>query len=253
MGLGEGWGTGDASVDEVIENVKRVFRAFQGQLMVAWLALAGVTLIFAVIEMTFALLSSVVGVGIFGLLVVPVSLVGGLAGLVVLAAQFSLYSPLRQKIFAGFDPGDWQTAIKSNLSSVVRILLTILVLGVGTGVGMMCCVIPGLVVAFFGSMAPYLMATRPELDMVDAFKRSYVLAKRYWMIFVVTIGALMGAGLIAGCFFGAAGTMNTMLGSFGSVLAPGFNWVGATLFQLGIFCVWGGVFITVDEKEGATV
>ena len=253
MGIGDGWGEGDASIDEVVENVKRVFQAFKGEVMFAWLALAGVALIFALLETGLALMSALMpDLGVFSILQIPVSFLGGLVGVGIVAVQFSLYRPLKRKVFESFDPGDWQTALKSNLSPVLWILLTILVLGFGTSIGTVCCIVPGLFVAFLGSMAPYLMATRPNIDMMDAFKTSYVLAKKYWQIFAITIGALIGAGLVAGCFLGIASVLVSVLGSFGAVLSPGLGWIGTTLFQLGVFIVWGGVFMTVDEKEGTT-
>lgn len=252
-GLDEGWGEGEATFDEVFENVRAVSRGFQGNIMMAWLLLAGVTFGVETLEVMMYLVDW--GLGIFGpiawLIFGPLKIVAALAVVAVTGAQLSLYGPLREKVFHGIEPESWSDALGSVGTRGLKVTLALILIAIGIVV---TCVLPGLVLAFFAVMAPYYLAT-DDLAIPDAFKRSYEMAKRYWQVVAVTIGALFGAGMIFGCLVGAGTGMAQFIPNpLGYIMYTYAAWFGGVLFQFLLFVVWGGVFVTVDANEsGETV
>ncbi len=248
-GIDEGWGEGGASIDEVVENVQAFFESFKGEMLIAWGAYAAVALLLQTVEVglyTVSWLLGDVAGGLFSLLMLPVWLLVGLAYPLVTAGQMTLYGPMRAQIFEGVEPEGWQGAVKQGLGRFWPVLGAILAIG---AVIPATCVLPGLVLAFFAVMAPYFLATRPSLGFVDAFKRSYEVAKRHWEVFAITIGALLASMLLFGCVFGVGVGLSWLPAPIGRIFADYATWLAATVFQLGIFVVWGGVFVTVDGKE----
>lgn len=250
--IGEGWGEGAASFDEVIDNVKAFLAAFKGDVMMAWLVFAGIGLLLTTLGVTvdfFAwLLSEATGFigGLFGLLTLPLDVLIALGSVLLTAGQLTLYGPMREKLFHGVEPGGWMAALKTGMNRFIPVALAI---GAIALVIPLTCFIPGLVLAFFAIMAPYLLASR-QLKLDEAFKQSYELAKEYWQVFAVTIGALMGGALVAGCVIAIAqGMMMILPAPLSGIVGSYATWFAVTLLQIGIFIVWGGVFATVDSHE----
>lgn len=250
--IGEGWGTGSASFDEAVENIKKFFGAFKGDVMTAWLVFAGIGFLLQTLEVgveffTWLLSSATGGIGsIFGLLGIPVAILVGLGSVVLTAGQLSLYGPMREKMFHGIEPGSWNAALKTGMGRIMPVTLSIVAIAV---IIPLTCVIPGLIIAFFAIMAPYLLASRQDLGVIDAFKRSYELAKKYWQVFALTIGGLFVAGLAAGCIVGIGSALYFLPEPLGMIGGSYASWAAVTAFQFGIFVVWGGVFSTVDAHE----
>lgn len=247
-GLGDGWGTGSASVDEVFENVKAVFQGMQGEILKAWLAIVAVlflaesaeVFIYTMVEMTGAL------GGLIAIFAWPIAALLYFLSIVASAAQLTLFGPLRDKVFHGIEPDGWMEAFRAQSGRFLSVLGAVAAL---TFVIPCTCVLPGLALAFFGCMAPYIAATE-EIGVFDAFKKSYERAKSYWQVLVITIGALIGAGLLLGCFASAGNFVAGMLPDVLQIFVHHYAyWVGMVVFQFLIFVVWGGVFVTVDAAE----
>lgn len=259
--IGDGWGEGDASLDDVIDNVKIVFKGFQGEILKAWLALFAVVLLVETFEIVVYAIASVGGLlgTTISLVMWPVSSLLGLVTIAVSGVQLALFGPLKARVIDGVDPGSFTTLLKDGATTSLPIIGSVFVLVLADAC---CCMIPGLILVFFGAMAPYLLATR-EIGFVDAFKQSYEYAKRHWEVFAVTIGALVATWFITGCCTGVGTTVHSATWSrhywsIAEILGYGVRqyawWVAIGIIQIGVFIVWGGVFVTVDaEESGGTV
>jgi hypothetical protein len=88
-----------------------------------------------------------------------------------------------------------------------EVVVASLVIGIATFIGLILCVIPGLVVAFFTSFTLYFLMDRQELGAIDAIKASYEFTKSHageviiWFLLSIAtyfVGFLIcGVGLIA--------------------------------------------------------
>lgn len=256
-GIDEGWGAGEATFDEVIDNVKTFFQSMQGPLLMAWLAYAGLTLLLQTFDIGLYFLAWAFGAlgGIVSLILIPFSILVSLAYFAVTAGQLTLYGPMRERVLHGVDPDSWTAGIKEGLGRILPVLVALAAIGVLTSILSLCLFVPGLAFAFFTVMAPYLLATREEMPLGKGFTESYELSKKYWKIIAITIGALFAAGMVGGCFLGVGAGMAAFLPEpIGPIFSDLSMWLGTTLFQFGIFVVWGGVFTTVDAHEsGETV
>ena len=251
--IGEGWGEGHATFDEVVDNVKAFFEAFKGPLLFAWLAYAGLMLLLETFEVGLYVTGWALGMlggffgGLLSLVLAPLLL---LISFAATAGQLTLYGPIRERVFHGIEPESWTDGLKQGLQRIVPVGLAVFAIGLLTSFGLILCILPGLAFAFFTLMAPYLLATRGDTSLGGAFTRSYELAKKYWQVLAITIGALFAAGLVAGCFMGVGGGLATVLPEpLGTIISQYAGWVGMTAFQFGIFVVWGGVFVTIDSHE----
>jgi hypothetical protein len=247
-GIDEGWGAGEATIDDVVENVRKFFELFKGEVLTAWIAYAVALLALETVEIGIQSVAELLGGAgaIFSIVMLPVVIVVGLAYPLVTAGQLTLYGPMRERIFHGSEPSGWMPAIKQGLSRFLPVLGAMLLIGIIIPLG---CVIPGLVVAFFAIMAPYYLATRESIGFVGAFTRSYEMAKKYWDIFAITIGALLASGLLFGCIFSCGWAFDALPEPLATIFGGYATWLAATVFQFGIFVVWGGVFTTVDAHE----
>jgi len=250
--IDEGWGEGAATIDEVVDNTKAYVESLRGPLLMAWLAYAGLTLVLQTVEVGLNLIGWALGAigGIFALITVPLAILVSLAYVGVTAGQLTLYGPMRESVFHGIEPDGWMGGIKQGLERFLPVLVAVAAIALLTPLLSICLLVPGLAFAFFTSMAPYYLATRDDIPLGEGFTRSYEMAKKYWKIVAVTIGALFAAGLVAGCAVGVGAAFASLLPEpLGSMAYNCSQWVGITLFQFGVFVVWGGVFTTVDAHE----
>ncbi len=254
----EGWGIGpEVTFDELIERLKLVFRRATGPVLMAWLGIAGIILIFALLGSLFYIVnyfvtapgvSSVLGLfhSIFEMGYQPILYVVG-------AFQLALFRPLHRQIFEGegviASPLD---AVRDAKGAFLYVLAVVLILSFASGLGVFCCLIPGLLVAFLFCQAPYLTATQ-GLDPIAALKRSFELNKAYWMvIFAVVIGIF--AVSVAGTVVGGVGTwilglMTSFLDPFHKPFVAIVMWLGWQLGLFGAFIVQAAVFSTIETKE----
>jgi hypothetical protein len=247
-GIDEGWGAGEATIDEVVENVRKFFELFKGEILTAWIVYAAASLVLETIDIGIQSIAALLGGGgaVFAIVMLPVMILVGLAYPLITAGQLTLYGPMRDRVFHGTEPSGWRPAIEQGLSRFWPVLGAMLLIGIIIPLG---CIFLGLVIAFFAIMAPYYLATRASMAFVDAFKKSYEMAKKYWDIFAITIGALLAAGLLFGCIFSCGWALDAAPEPLATIFGGYATWLAATVFQFGIFVVWGGVFTTVDAHE----
>jgi len=89
-------------------------------------------------------------------------------------------------------------------NSLVALLLVIPIVIVG----LLMCVVPGLIAIFFLYWTFLFMADDPALEPLEALKRSYQFSKRHPVPTLVVFGAAMVLGIAGGIFY--VGTLVTM-------------------------------------------
>lgn len=249
-----GWGQGGPlDLDALGAHIRAAFIAAKGPILKAWMGLAGVIFALYLVRMAFDLL----GIHVLGILGWAGSIVGVMAsllGVLVAGALLSMYRPLRRRIYGdeaspppGSDtPAEGPRQIIDEIKPVyVQVLFAYVILGALSGLGAFCLVLPGLAVAFFLSMAPYLAATR-RLGVMEALQASFGLAKGHWQAMAV---GLIGAFAILGVAIAFAGATAFVGGATAQALLRPLQWVisAACLFVLFVF--WGGVFLTIDARD----
>ena len=109
-------------------------------------------------------------------------------------------------------------------------IIASLVTGIATFVGLVLCVIPGLLVMFFTSYTLYFLMDREELGAIDAIKASFEFTKKHagnvilWFLVSIAawfVGALLcGIGLIVAVPVVLIGTAYTYKTLNGETVAP---------------------------------
>jgi len=248
--IDEGWGAGRSEIGELADNIRVVFENFRGEILKGWLAIAGAmflvesaeVFIYLFVEMTGAL---GVVVSIFSW---PIAVLVGFLSVLATAGQLTLYGPLRDKVFHGIEQESWTGLFRSRSGRFATVLGTVLALLMASSCT--CWILGiGLIIAFFGNMAPYVAATE-EIGVFDAFKKSYERAKRHWQVIAVTMLALAVGGSAVVCSLSLGGVLAGLAPELLGILLEHYaTWVGVTVLQFVLFVIWGGVFVTVDAAE----
>jgi hypothetical protein len=254
----EGWGGGEeVTMDEVIERLKLVFGRAVGPVLYAWLAIAAVTLAFDLISSLLYVVRyflDSVGArgalltiqGIFEFASTPVYVVvGGL--------QWALFKPMHREIFEGEGAaGGLMDVLRSAMSVFLYTFAAVLLVSLSSSLGGVCCILPGLFLAFLLFQAPYITATQ-GIGPIEALKRSLNLHKMYWMLVLAVVAATFIAAGIGGC---VGGVFTFILGLVASVIRPFdspfmtiFAWLGIQLAMFAIFVVHSTVFSLIESKE----
>jgi hypothetical protein len=254
----EGWGGGQASIEDVLENAKKLFNRLRGPVLLAWFMVAAGVLAFDLAEAILNTIAYLLGGGILSLVVtivwIPVMLIALVVYPLLTVTQWSLFRPLRTRFMGGSPAGD---SVKKVFSEAwerwVPVAITTLLTGVATTVGLLACVLPGLFIGFLLWMATYLVATRDDLSPVNAMKRSAVLAKKYWKLLLVAWAAMF-VGVI--CFAMVTGLFQVMLAIAGTHTGPIyylggalFGWTGYAIWMFLAFIGMSSVYLTVDLAE----
>ncbi len=62
----------------------------------------------------------------------------------------------------------------------LRIIVASFLEGIIISIAILLCVIPGMILAFFFAFVSYAIIDHPELGIIDCFKHSWRLVKKYW-------------------------------------------------------------------------
>ncbi len=168
----------------------------------------------------------------------------------VSVVQVTLFRPASRAVFEdGIDIDEPLALVKSTTDIVLPVGLTFVIVSIGTAIGLPCCLVPGLAIAFFFSQAPYLVAAR-DRGIVDAFKESANRAMEHWNVMAMAIGMNFVVVAMLGVVIGCGMAIGGALGSFGYLVDPVIQWVGTTIAVIIGLVISTAAFTTIDELQG---
>lgn len=250
--LTEGWGDSDQfDLDWLLSNIKLAARRFMGPILMAWVGIAIVVLVLSLVSSLVWAIGDLTDVDILLTLSNLLDWIDELVYFLGGAAQLALYRPLRDEMFGGQGtvPSAGR-AIGSARGRILPVLGVFLLLSIGTAI-VACTVIGPFALMFFFAQAIYWAATS-EAGVVDSFKRSFELAKRYWPTMAAAVAVVVIASTVGGCLRGILTfiihLVNDIFAPFDEMFIDLFAWVGIELGLLIAFVAWAGVFATIEEK-----
>jgi hypothetical protein len=143
------------------------------------------------------------------------------------------FGELRAELFSGFG----SAALASLLYMVV------------VGIGALCCILPGLVVAFIFLPAPYI-ASKKRFGVFDGFSEAWGWLKRHTSLFVVSggVSVLVGIG-VAALQYVAITVFVGRMGQTGILVANGAVWLLGVVVGYFAWMFIGSIFVTIDLAE----
>jgi|GEM_PF-6115566 len=248
----EGWGTGaTASFDELKARFGLVFKRAKGSILKAWLALSILPLIFAILGGVLSIvgyyLPGVAFVGAIGTMILSLILMPLTLALSV--AQMALFRPMHARIFedAREQMGVLDT-IKSVKGVFVATLLVCVIVGFGTSVGLLFCILPGLFIGFMLSQSIYLAAGR-GLGPMDAVTQSFELTKAHFVSVAMVVGALFCMGIVVAMVVFPMSLVAAFIAPFGDLISGVVNWGIVQVFSFSAFLLQTTVFSVIESKE----
>ena len=234
------------SIEALFQNFVRLGRDGMSSLLVPWLVIAGIDFGFVALSVISVWIAGTAGVGTAGGVAMQVFAV--LQGIVVLTLRVALLKTLRDVALQGpsavYNLG---TVARDVGSRIVPSLLITLAVGAIVALGMLLCVLPGLVALFFLAFAPYLVAAQ-GMSVVNGLRRSATWAAREWPVLLSAIIVAVLAGGLMGCVMGLLGSVTARdviavpAGLFG-------GWIVNTLFGYLAFLWWGAVYVTAESRQ----
>jgi hypothetical protein len=134
------------------------------------------------------------------------------------------------------------------ISRLVPTGLATLAFGLVTGLGTMCCIIPGLVAMYFFYMAPYLAAE--GMSVGDAFRESSERAKRHAPLVLLLVAILVIAGIGSGLVQAVAiAACDGAMGPSGMLVGSVIAWAMSSIAGYFMWLYSGAVFVTISKAE----
>lgn len=230
-------------------------RGLQGPVIKAFVAVSAIWLawdLFAGMAATVGYLAGIAGLvslatGLLGLLLIPLYFVTG-------AIQLALYRPMSRQMFEpNVDQGSIGDVLKSTTGNFVMALVAMLALTATVGLGMACCILPGIIAGFLFSQAPYLVVAR-DYGIIDAFTESFERTKRHWHVIAMTFGLWLGILVIAAIIGGPLTLIVNIAGGAWAPIAymasPVVSWIIGILASIGGFVLFTAACVTIDELDG---
>lgn len=219
----------------------------------------GLTAVWLLIDLFGGLLMSVThfvpGAGmVLGILIMIMTILLYPVYLLAMAVVYSLYKPTAQQVFHGPSHlGSPIELMKSTFGNLIQVFVTMLLLGVTIGVGVLCCVIPGIIAGVLFGQAPYLVATRDQ-GIIESFQLSFERAKRHWnvlaIMFIIWIAVVVGAVLFTVITSLVLGVISSFFAPIGYLGQPVISWIFSAVTLVIYFLVSSAAFTTIDELEG---
>ena len=171
-------------------------------------------------------------------------------GLVIGAVSIGMYRPARMLLVGeGAAVGGAGSVLKLSTQRFLPSLGVVLLVGVAIFLGALFCLLPGLVVAFFLMLAPYLVAAVDQ-DVVDSLKRSFELAKTNIVTLLLAIGGLIGltvimvvVQMVLAVIAGSTGSMAATI-----LIAPVVTVIGIAI-GYPVFLFFAAVCIAVETTD----
>lgn len=143
------------------------------------------------------------------------------------------FAELRQEMF-------------SNFGTTALVSFVYMLLG---GLGLMCCVLPGLIAMVVFLPAPYIAAAM-GFGVNASLSESSHWIKRHWLLlFVAVLVNILSAGFIVAVQFFAAPAFMGMFGNMGILIANGAAWLLGSIVGYFGWMFSGSVYITIDLAE----
>ncbi len=254
----EGWGGGEeVTFDEVLDRLKLVAKRAQGPVLTAWLMAGAVLLAFdllgGLLHVVNYFIDSVAVSGALGIVEMVLGFVASVAGFLVVSLQLGLMKPLYRQVFGGQSSVTTpKEALNESKGVFGPMLIVSLIIGLAMGIGGMCCLVPGIFLAFVFCQAPYLVATK-GLSPLDAIQTSLQINKQYWQVILVAVVGMAIAGVIGGVVMviggGIVGALSSLIAPFNVPLLEIAYWVGGQVIAFGVMLVHMAIFSTIETKK----
>ena len=215
-------------------------------LLVPWLGIALVDFGFVALGILVVLATAEAGPATTG--GVMLQIVAAVQVVAIMTLRVSLLDTVRRVALDGpGSVGDAAEIARGMLQRLGPAFMVTVVVGLIVSIGLVLCILPGLVALFFFAFAPYLVVARNRRVM-DALRESAKWATREWLLLLtalVVVVVAVGlwsvlAGLLAAVGFGA--TVGVPVGLIGS-------WVINTVVGYLAFLWWGAVYVTADSRR----
>lgn len=126
--------------------------------------------------------------------------------------------------------------------------LAVIAMMLAASLGMMCCLVPGLVAMFLLYLAPYLVATGESVG--ESLSLSSQLARKHWLVLVLVgvVGLVAGIGFLfvqsaALAFFGSS------LATTGIVIGHIATWAFSSVVGYFLWLYTGSALATIADVE----
>jgi len=249
-----------AEVSEIFDNFKLLFGRLKGGFIGAYLVLSlanvlvqAPTWIVTYLQQEALESGNFSDLGTYSLLTICTSFFQIGVSLVIGAVMLGLYRPIRMALVQGPEAlGGTGALLKLAYTGFLPKLGIMLVVGIAIGIGLVLCIVPGVLAAYFLCLAAYLVAAVDQ-PIGDAIRRSIELAKTNLVplivaivVYVVVIGVATGIGATLGA------VLTATLGAIGLLVAqPIAALVGVAVGYVG-FVFFGAVAVTVETADSGT-
>lgn len=243
-------GVYDPTFDDVVENIKTVAGRFLGPILAVWVGIFAIDFLFVL----FAIVVSAVSFeGVFGsateFVFYGLTGVNVIRGVIMTALRASLFAPLKQMLVQGPQSVDGIGGVaKSALSRAIPVAITSVIVSVIVGIGVVFCVIPGLVAGFLLMMSTFYAAVGH--NPIEALTESFESAKKYWALLLGAVAVVIfvtGLIVIGGSITSAISI--AILKEYAFIGIQLGNWLITALLGVVIWIVTGAVFVTIDTAE----
>ncbi|GEM_PF-2758226 len=248
--LTEGWNSGGTLFQEIIDNIKVVFERLKGPVLSSWVVLIGISLgLTMIIEVVELVLTSMAG-GIGAIIVIPLAIAVGLAGIVISLYQTALFGTGRRVVLERDPPRDISATLQDASGRVIRVAIA--VVGILLAQAVLFCTVFLVLLAL--APVPYIAATRKSMPMGDVFRMGFTWFKHYVLTFVGIFAATIAAAFALACPFGLvnAAAMAVLPEQLSSLIGTGIGVLIGGIIQFAYFMVMGTLFYTIDAKESGT-
>lgn len=237
-------------MDELGENFSRLVRLGWGTVLVPWLAIAAVDFIFVAVSA--ALIWGQSGsepLPAGGAQAVVLQTISAVEIAVVLTLRVLLFRALRDLAMLGpSSVMSLREVARGMLSRLVPTFLVNILVGAIVSIGLVLCVLPGLVAIYFLAFAPYLVAVG-QSGVLDAITRSATMARRHVVLLLTGFAVAAVFAGVMGCSLGAsAAVIQGTAGVAGGLLV---GWVLNTVLGYLAWLWWGAVYITAEQRDQA--
>ncbi len=234
------------ALQSLVQNFGRLGRDGMSSLLAPWLVIAAIDFGFVAISIAAVWIAGTAdpttGVGVL------MQLVGVVQVVAVMTLRVALLNTLREVAFGGPGSMDRLGAVVGDVRRRLGPAFVItVVLGIIVSIGMVLCVLPGLLALFFFAFAPYLVVSR-NYEIVESLRESAKWAAREWaLILSALVVAVIAAGaiMVVTGIISAVGLRPTMAVPVGLVGA----WVLNTVVGYLAFLWWGAVYVTAESRQ----
>lgn len=117
----------------------------------------------------------------------------GVFTLVAYIVQYIIYAGLYKMSLNAYNGQKADTsAYKMPLATYVKFIAACIAYCILVWVGLICCIIPGIIIGVRLMFTPFILLDEPETELTEAFKKSWVMTSgNFWSLFGLLIVALL--------------------------------------------------------------